>query len=414
MSFSTNAQTDTLYSHFPDACDTLFTAAVAPGSFTGHISGHNYWTDLAKVQKFDTNYGVPTTGEYEVRALLFWIAGKEGTTPTSSSFAGVWEDDDGKPTLNSFIDHEVILLDADTSQAGLKYIGGNAYYNAVCEFTQPIKVPNDRSFWAGLELTTQSYNNHSYVWLKTSNPGSFPDTTYVMDQWSDGIFRSINSWQLVKEFSYAVFPVIGPWTDPNDTFDLELTQVLSPTANDSFLVNSAVPIELVVSNRGNATLPQNANVNVRINQATPIEYPNIPLKSLAPNESDTIEINSISPNAVGDYSTCFELIYSGDPNDNNDTLCSTIRVVDQISHVPKIKKDNIQLYPVPANGFLNVSGLGDVDRVSLMDMSGKVVNSFELRGEESLRIDLLDLESGSYQMMLKGDEINKAYQFIKQ
>lgn len=411
------AQTDTLTSHFVDQCDTLFSVGSGP-SVWGYISGHHAFIDLAKVQKFDTNYGVPATGDYEIRALLFWFAAKEGTLPNSSSFAGVWEESsNGRPTLSSFIDHEVVLLDVDTSPAGLKHINGNAYYNAICTFTQPIRVPADRKFWAGLELTTASYNAHSYVWLKTTNPGSFTDTTYVMDQWSDGIFRGINTWTNVKSFAFAIFPVIGPYQDPGDTTDMAMKEVLSPAAGSQQVNNSTVDLEYVIENTGNTNLSSGLSYSVRLHKPGGLmsSIPTQLSKNLAPGESDTNTIsNALTFNdTTSSYDYCVELIYAQDEDASNDSICSSFSVSEPTG-LGVHKAGQLEIFPNPAKDFVSIKGIGHNVEVELLDANGRVLQRIQNTTDTDLRISLEDVESGVYFLKPKGQAINKAYQFIKQ
>ncbi len=416
LSIGTFAQTDTLTSHFQNASDTLY-----PLFPWGYVSGHNPYNDLSKVQRFDQNYGVPSTGDYEIRSILFWIAQKDPrVTANSFAYGAVWNNaNDDKP--DTVISNALVQLNVDTSSAGLNYIGDAAYYNAEATFLTPVRIPADRKFWVGLQLTNSNYALHEYVWLKTTYEGTFADTLYAMDEWNNGFgqsmgFFSVMRWANIGGFAYGIFPVIGPASNPNDTTDLSMIQVIVPgSANVG--ANTSSALEYVVTNTGDVNIPAATSYQVEIDWdiANNVILPTQTSKELAPGESDTNRISGafVVPDTVGSFGYCVRLNLSGDQRVGNDSLCSTINI-SKTTGSSNLSQREVNIYPVPANGFLNVSGLVDIDEVIITDINGKMVNSFDLHGEQSLRIDLLDLPSGSYQMTINGEEINKAYQFIKQ
>jgi len=414
------SQTDTLTAHFPDFSDTLFPVG-SGGGVWGFISGHHAFTDLAKVQKFDTNYGVPATGDYEIRSILFWIAAKEGTNANSFSFAGVWEEDaNGRPSLNTFIDHETVQLDVDTSSAGLMHIDGNAYYNAVATFVNPIAVPASRMFWAGLELTINNFNNHEYVWLKTTEPGSFADTTYVMDQWSDGIFRGINTWSNVKSFSFAIFPVIGPRRNPNDTTDLRMVEVFSPNSVDSLSTQDNIDLEYVIENTGNHTLNAGLSYNLQIDWDinTDVVFPSNLPRAIAAGEKDTIPmVGSMPvPDTIGTFPICLTVKTAFDVDNTNDSVCSSIKIVEppNTTGLGVFKSPELSFYPNPAKNDLKIEMNAEFDRISLTDVTGRVLLTKDVSGVTSLDLDINEFPSGSYFITVHSPTINKSYQFLKQ
>lgn len=406
------SQTDTLTSHFPDYSDTLFNAGVE-----GYVSGHNYWQDQAKLQKFDTNYGIPSSGDYEVRAILFWIAAKEGLSSTSVSFAAIWEDGpNGVPPSPTPLANTTLLIDVDTSQAGRMHINGNAYYNAVATFQNPVPVPANRKFWAGIQLTSSNYFFHEYAWLKTTNVGSFPDTNAVLDQWSDGSFQNTNAWTFVREFAYAIFPVIAPRSAPgNDTTDVGITALSQPGPNA--VVGDSLDLAFVFENAGNTVLDSGTQYQVKFNWGLSPEFSaNLNLsKDLQPGMTESISISAFNavPDTLGTFGFCAVINYPGDTRIVNDTLCGNLSISKPIG-IASSQEEQFKIYPSPVKDRLFLDGVSEESTLDIHSIYGQKVLELNIKPADSQVLDLGLLAPGTYIVTINNATFNKAISFIKE
>ncbi len=91
----------------------------------------------------------------------------------------------------------------------------------------------------------------------------------------------------------------------------------------------------------------------------------------------------IAPNQGGKFKVTFE---------------STPNILSAISEVPD---DKIKLFPIPTRGFIQIEGLENVRAISITDITGKVVYEEQNNGQSSLRIDLQQLNTGIYFIILQ-------------
>lgn len=207
---------DTLILHMIGSNPTIY--SVLGG---GYVGGHNTYGDISKMQKFDQTYGVSDFGT--ITGILFWFGHAEGDT-THTFNANIWDDNAGVP--GTVIGSETVPYAAiDTSVA--YSIGGytEVGYNTVSTFSNPVNIPSNKTFWAGIGIT---YAAGDSVGLVTSADGEFTDAiTHTFEEWSDNSFHTFNdgtnsTWQL--DVALAIFPVMDfvVNVDGNDPYGVKL------------------------------------------------------------------------------------------------------------------------------------------------------------------------------------------------
>lgn len=179
---------DTLTSHF------VGTPAVYTVTTGGFVAGHNSYGDLSKMQKFDAKYGVTSAGTISKVILAF---GAKAGNAASVVSVKIWNDNAGEPgtVIGST---NITFADIDTTSAnGL----------TVATFANPIQIPSNGVFYAGISFT---YSGQDAVSLFTTSDGDFPDAvTHTWEEWSDNSMVSFgdpNNWDL--DVALSIFPVV--------------------------------------------------------------------------------------------------------------------------------------------------------------------------------------------------------------
>lgn len=255
LAFGATQAQDTLSSHFTGT-PTIYTTAA------GVVGGNNEYGDIAKMQLFDSNYGVATANDMIITDLLLWFVAK--APDEDSLFATIWEDANGAP--GAVIAREKLMIsDIDTASASLQAINGIASYNVAVSFATPAAVPANQKFWAGIELPT----NGGFTGIYTNTDGDFADAaTHAGEFWSDTSFHTFgdpNNWDL--GVALAVFPVL---TSNVSTANIELTEVAVYNANNTVIVennaNYTNGVINVISTNGTVVATQNiTNTRTELN-----------------------------------------------------------------------------------------------------------------------------------------------------
>ncbi len=419
MSMAAQAQNDTLTSHFVDYSDTLFHAGIPSQGGWGYVSGHNFWFDQAKLQKFDSNYGVDDTSFY-IKSLLFWVEAKEISTANPYAFGAVWGTlPNGEP--GNLLGNGFLYFDVDTTPSGLTHLGGNAWYNVVCELLTPIKVPANQSFWAGVQLLSTNYINHDYCWLKTTKPGSFTDTNYVRELWQGSTtYTPMSNWSYVDEFAFGVFPVLGPVSGSNpDTIDLSIGQITSPASGSSHLINTVTDIDFQIINSGNKDVSgtQALTISHGLQGAMTSFTTNSLWTNLQPGDTASVTLAGLLavPGTVGSYDVCAAVGLTGDMDGSNDTMCVPITVFDNTS-LNENGVGALTLYPNPVHDVIMLTGLNsDVKEISITDAAGRTVENRTWETNESgAIIDAAQLESGCYFLIIQTSDGFHRMSFIRE
>lgn len=195
-SISLNAQVDTLTEFFTG------TPKIYGASGGGTIGGNNGYGDLAKMQLFDSTYGV--TGGGAITNLLLWAPIKTGSTGTFR--AVLWENNAGVPgaELGSVT---LPLSSVDTAFANVMIAEMAVGYNVSANFASAIPIPANGSFWAGVVLPASAGDT---LGLMTNTDLDFADAlTHTGEFWSDGTFHTFGdttNWDL--QIALSVFPVV--------------------------------------------------------------------------------------------------------------------------------------------------------------------------------------------------------------
>lgn len=74
---------------------------------------------------------------------------------------------------------------------------------------------------------------------------------------------------------------------------------------------------------------------------------------------------------------------------------------------------SMEVYPVPANDFLQIRSSEALRQLSVVSITGSTVEVRELAGEKSIQMDISSLESGVYFLKLSGDTGSKILRFVK-
>ena len=191
------------------------------------------------------------------------------------------------------------------------------------------------------------------------------------------------------------------WTDPAAN-PVEISESLIPV-----LVND---IDLRIINTRNNTIyyPWRLNKswsNIYTqrgdNDVDPIEQVVYydPLTGVAPAGNYKIRINHKGA-LTGSYQN-FSLIISGGISDYSYTL-----------DAEKFEIDKVVLFPNPTSDFLNISNL-NYDKIEIFDITGKQLSFDVISNNEFIKIDLQNLESGTYFIRLQFGSIAEFLKFIK-
>ncbi len=84
--------------------------------------------------------------------------------------------------------------------------------------------------------------------------------------------------------------------------------------------------------------------------------------------------------------------------------------------VRRTESFDIKYYPNPANELINISGLtkGELYTFEIVDANGILVSSTIKDGNDDHRIDLLDLHSGVYELLIiQNNQVLYQNRFIK-
>lgn len=190
-----NAQSDTLSDHFTSA-PTIYLS-----DNSGYIPGNNGYGDIAKMQLFDSTYGVFQSGN--ITNVLLAIALKNDAGGSMS--VKVWENNAGQPGAElGSVTFPLAQIDTAISayQGGLGFI-----YNVNAQFNIPI--PANRSFWAGIALPTTTGDTVS-LFCTTNTMPSADSLTHSGEFWNDTTFHTMGdpgNWNF--GVALAVFPVIN-------------------------------------------------------------------------------------------------------------------------------------------------------------------------------------------------------------
>jgi hypothetical protein len=248
----------------------------------------------------------------------------------------------------------------------------------------------------------------------------------------------------------TINPVLADETVADNNFTLYQTVVGSYDPNDiTCLEGNQVPIEdadkflhyiIRFQNTGTAKA-----INVRVENAldSKLDWTSMQLESLSHN--GRVEINDGSevkfifnninlPDSITDESHSHGFIaYKIKPLDNvvvgdviNDTAdiyfdfnppiitnTASTQFVDLLS-VSESNADKFSIYPNPTNSLLNIQGNTIIDKVSLIDINGRILKEFHFNTPTlAAQLELTDLITGIYFLKIKSDQGDTTRKIIK-
>lgn len=228
---------DTITEHFAGGTPTIYSSQGG-----GFVAGHNAYMDLGKMMLFE----MPQAG-YSVTEVLYWFGYVTGN-PSSVVTATIYADNAGEP--GAVLATQTIPYSAiDTTMAGLQVIDANAAFNAKATFTNPVAIPSDNKFWAGITFT---YNSTDTIGLvSTTDPEYALAATNTWEEWSDNTYHSFNggsgTWQL--DIALGIFPSV---TFGIGTKELKSNFNVAQNQPNPFTGSTAIQYELAAASSDNS------------------------------------------------------------------------------------------------------------------------------------------------------------------
>lgn len=215
------AAIDTITNHWDEIYPNMIDTPTIYSSSKGFIVGQNNYEDIAKAQKFDSNFGITSDGT--IKALLFWFGGKIQSAGTAEFVATIWADNSGVPGAVLGQADKFTVAQIDTSASAYNAIGSSASlkgtYNVTASFTTPVIIPSNKTFWAGFTCTYAAGDSAGLITSRDGVPedapsltGNFPEAeTHTFEQWNDNTWHSFNdgtqsTWQL--DIALGLYPVV--------------------------------------------------------------------------------------------------------------------------------------------------------------------------------------------------------------
>ena len=214
---------DTLTNHWDAIGPIPVDTPTIYSSASGFMAGQNNYGDVAKAQKFDSNFGVTQGGT--IKSVLFWFGAKMVGAGTAMFTPTIWSDNSGAPGSVLGTGTAFSITSIDTTLAGFKIIGTSAGveggYNVSATFSTPVNIPANKIFWAGMSFTYANGDSAGLVSSRDYKPGdgigvtgNFPQAnTHTFEQqtggWStfnDGTTTAGNTW--ASDIALAIYPVV--------------------------------------------------------------------------------------------------------------------------------------------------------------------------------------------------------------
>jgi hypothetical protein len=109
-----------------------------------------------------------------------------------------------------------------------------------------------------------------------------------------------------------------------------------------------------------------------------------------------------------------QLIFSGNPSGSGVVYVDNVLFHNVVTGIDETSQEILHVYPNPANDFLNITGKTEMERLSIFDVSGKLVLSTELNGNTK-KCNISTLNQGAYLLVaqLKNGDIQRKH-FIKE
>ena len=160
-------------------------------------------------------------------------------------------------------------------------------------------------------------------------------------------------------------------------------------------------------------ITSNSQINLVVNNALPFPIYARIVNSAFLQVGATLTINSgnqiLSQNlSVGQY---YLEIY-GTPNANSYQIPYAFGLTSTLSNEDFISNNYFSVYPNPTNSRVNIKSDNKFDEVEIFDVLGQKVLSSKI--SENQEIDMSLLQSGTYLLKLKNEEVIKTTKIIKQ
>jgi hypothetical protein len=109
-----------------------------------------------------------------------------------------------------------------------------------------------------------------------------------------------------------------------------------------------------------------------------------------------------------------QLIFSGNPSGSGVVYVDNVLFHNVVTGIDETSQEILHVYPNPANDFLNITGTTEMERLSIFDVSGKLVQSTELT-ENANKCNISMLNQGAYLLVaqLKNGTVQREH-FIKE
>lgn len=296
------------------------------------------------------------------------------------------------------IDHSTTTAEAASHSGGNLNKGGDLLY----------RWGNPVAYDRGTPANKKLYAQHNATWI---TPG-YPDENKIM---------IYNNGQGRPGDDYSSVEVIEPPLENDNSYSITSGQAYLPTAS-TWTYTAPNPTDFYSSNISGAQRLSNGNTmvcegssgrffEVDENDAVVWEYVN-PVQLNGPASQGTVIGNNATFRC-----TLYEPSYAaftgrdltpGDPIELNPLTYTC----DMVTGIETAKTDNseITLFPNPATNLLHFKG--NVDAVSIYNLSGQLLIEKELDKEQSISIE--NLASGNYVIRLKQGTNSSFQHFIKE
>jgi hypothetical protein len=267
--------------------------------------------------------------------------------------------EDGVTTLSYRIIFSVYVPGNDASLSDLRINGSHidGFNPGIFEYT--VSLPAGTSVIPSVSFTTSGVILSSIVSNASNLSGSEDERTItVIITAEDGITTSV----------YKVrFSVNVPGTN-------------------AYLSNLSINCTTL-----NGFIPDNFNYEVhlppRATQVPPIMY------ILADPKATAILTNVVNPAGTEEERTAVIMVTAEDGVTR--ATYTILFTIDEITAIPDPTNTGISIYPVPALQQLTILGLATVNRLDILDITGKILRHIQITSDE-MSLDISDLQAGVY------------------
>lgn len=287
------------------------------------------------------------------------------------------------PSTSNNVMDSIIYTTAGTYRTYLEVVGGgcsNYKVDSVDITVNPKPIPNvvvtpSDTICNGNSVTLSASGGGTYLWT----PGG--QTT-----------SSINL-SPTSNTSYSVAVTNSGCTgEESRTIYVEN----SPTANATFSPSSGVCVNDNVNFDGTSSVDANS-----YSWTFPVGSPS------SGTSNSPFPVISFGANGTHNYSLVVQNKCGTDTHNGTVT-------VNICTGIEDVATNELNIYPNPTNNVINITGLEDVQQLSILDITGKVVYNNKIISTNNLSIDISEASKGLYFLQIKTANGIDSYKIVKQ